>query len=176
MTSLFVLDSVKVNCNDVILTVKNSYTRKEKNITIPIQDFNLKKVCNSMNISIDNYTADKDLYYDYEIDYSEPIEYVIIKEYNNLSTVPYWQLQKSEINEFVYRLLVYKNNSIKRIKHNYSSSSYKDIKLTKKQYLKQVFNEYCLLRKHYFNNEYYKYNEFKNLNKQVVKMIYKYLF
>lgn len=175
-TYLYSLLTLKVIDDNVILLVKNNYTLKESELKFPAIDFDLNKVCNKLSIATGDYLKSPFYYFDNEIDDDAPIEYTILQDKQNIKLIPIFQKLHKEVNEFVYRLLVYKYNSIKRACHNYNLYNQKDLKITRKGYLRQLFNEYCLLRKQYFNSSYYKTNEFKNLNKIVVKLLYKYLF
>lgn len=177
MTNLFTLEKVRGNNNNIILTIKNCYNNISKDLTFDIASFDLKTICNKFNIFYGDWEKSNNFEFDNNNISDDEIQpYIFTRVSNSYKPIPIFQLRKNELSEFIYRLFVYKYNSIDRIKTNYARCSYKDIKLTKKQYLRQVFNEYCLLRRHYFNDSYYNNQYLRNLNKIVVRMLYNKLF
>ena len=174
MSSMFMLDSVKMIDDDVILKMQNVITSKSKTMKFAIKDFDFNNVCKLYNIDTSYYNRGNFYIWDKQLDNS-PLNYDIIDFIKDEYKLPDFQLNKSKINEFVYRLLIFKENYIKPALKNFTTLNYRGIDISKRQYLKRLFNTYSLIRKHYFNKEYYNNDYFKNLNKIVVKLLYKYL-
>ena len=150
---LFRLCGVTGSDDFILLDVVNNYTNKHKELKFKGEDFNLQDVCRNNNIDITEYfnTEFNEAFAGSDEEFN--ISHIVDKQYSVFKTIPDFQYDRKNINPFVYRLVIFKNDCIDNFKYNFNQYYLKDLKITKKQYIKQLYNQYKLLKSRYYNNE-----------------------
>lgn len=170
-TKLFRLCGVTGNDNFILLDVVNNYTNKHKELKFREKNFNLQTICNNNNIDITEYfnTEFNEAFMGSDSEFE--VNHVVDKQYSVFKTIPNFQYNRKDINNFIYRLLIFKSDCIDNFEYNFNQYTFKEFKITKKQYIKQLYDQYKLLKNRYYNNELG--NNINKLDRIILKQLIK---
>ena len=175
MNSTKVNELYEIRANDneqVVAIIRNKTTQKLSKVLLN-NNTNIFEYCYNNNIDASSYKklVNEDNYDNTSDNY---LRAIIQKELDKLrektEPIPQWQVDRYKINPFVYFLLVFKGNVTSGI-YKYSNKLDLQYKLSKRMYLKYVYNIYTDIKKRYFNNEFYKTLACRNLNKNIYRFI-----